>query len=86
MDAGRDRLRLKDEAGAAGPEATDRSGITAALRSKDNASVLSSDDMSRSLDRRHKVRLYVEKAGLWNPAGAVEFSSDPAGGYVFTVR
>jgi len=28
--------------------------------------------MSRSLDHRHKLRLYVENAGLWNPADAVK--------------
>jgi hypothetical protein len=38
---------------------------------KDNASVTSSDDMSRRPEHRHKVRLYVEKAGLWNPADVV---------------
>jgi hypothetical protein len=27
--------------------------------------------MSRRLDHRHKVRLYVEKAALWNPADAL---------------
>jgi hypothetical protein len=27
--------------------------------------------MSRRLDHRHQVRLYVEKAALWNPAGAL---------------
>ena len=39
---------------------------------KDNASVASSDDMSRSLEHRHKVRLYVGKTGLSNPADTVE--------------
>jgi hypothetical protein len=45
-------------------------GLPLALWSKDKASVASSDDMSRSLDHRHKERLYVEKARLWNPADA----------------
>ena len=70
MNVGSGRLRLRDEAAAAGQQATDQSGVTAAPGSKDNASVASSDDMSRSLDHRHKVRLYVERAGLWNPADA----------------
>jgi hypothetical protein len=60
---------------AAGQEATDRCGAAAALCSRDNASVASSDDMSRSLDHGYKEGLYVGKAGLWNPAGAMEHTA-----------
>jgi hypothetical protein len=47
--------------------------------------------MSRSLDHRHRVRLYVEKVGLWNPADAWNVqacasSGSAAEGYVFAVR
>ena len=39
---------------------------------KDNASVASSDGMPRSLEHRHKVRLYEQKTGLSNPADTLE--------------
>jgi hypothetical protein len=70
MHVGTDRLRLWGETGAAWQGTADQSWVTAALWSKDKAIVASSEYMSRSLDQRHKVRLYVEKAGLWNPADA----------------
>ena len=61
----------------------DRLRLRGETGAADNASVASSNDMSRSLDDRHKVRLYVEKAGLWNPADSVlhihRAIDDPAG-------
>jgi hypothetical protein len=57
MDLGSDRLRLKDNAGAATQAAADRPPVTAALRSNDNSTVASSVDMSRRLEHTHQVRL-----------------------------
>ena len=63
----------------------DDGGNRLRLRGEDNANVGSYNDMSGRLDHRHKVRLYVAKAGLWNPADA-SLCVGPVGSYAFAVR